>query len=297
MTQLPLIVAVGASAGGLEAFSELLSGLGKKPGLAIVFIQHLDPNNKSLLPELLRKQTSLSVEEIGDRKSIKTNTVYLCPPRARLELRGDSLVVVNQANSKSEANVIDHFFHSVAERQGERGIGVILSGSGSDGTLGLKSISDAGGMTFAQDAASAKFDSMPRNAATTGVADHVMTPPEIGTELLKYIAYLNGMEDAPATKKLNEQITSAIPDIADVLTNDTGHNFKHYKTSMLMRRIQRRMQILKLSSVQDYLTWLNDDKSESQNLFRELLIGVTAFFRDPESFRRYFVVSNLRQRH
>ncbi len=282
----PLIVAVGASAGGLEAFTELLSGIGDDPGFAIVLVQHLDPNNKSLLGDLLRNQTSLAIEEIATHEKIKPNTVYLCPPRGRLNVRDGVLVVSKQSGSDSESNVIDHFFHDVAETQGQRGIGIILSGSGSDGTLGLKSISDAGGMTFAQDSESAKFDSMPRNAATTGVADQVMPPEKIAAELLTYARYLGGLAEAPAKKKFDEQIKNAIPQIADSLLAETGHNFKHYKTSTLARRIQRRMQILKLGDVDAYVTLLQDDKNESQHLFRELLISVTAFFRDPESFDR-----------
>lgn len=282
----PLIVAIGASAGGLEALSELLPGLGDEPGFAIVFVQHLDPNNKSLLADLLRKQTSLTVEEIKTRSTIRPDTIYLCPPRAGLELRGESLTVADRGGDRKEANNIDHFFHSIAQSQGDRGIGIILSGTGSDGTLGLKSISDSGGMTFAQDAASAKFDAMPRNAATTGVADHVMTPRQIADELVIYAGYLEGLVETPASKKFDDQIKKAIPDIADLLLRETGHNFNHYKKSTLARRIQRRMQVLKLTGVDQYIRAMAEEPQESKNLFRELLIGVTAFFRDPEAFER-----------
>lgn len=285
-TSKPFIVGVGASAGGLDAFTELLFGIGALPNVAIVFIQHLDPNIKSLLADLLRKQTSLDIVELATRKKIQADTVYLCPPRGRLDIRGESIVVSEPSVNDSEANTIDHFFQSIAETQGERGIGIILSGSGSDGTLGLKAISDAGGMTFAQDSESAKFDSMPRNAATTGVADHVMPPKEIAAELLKYVRYLVGLAGSSTAKELDEQITAAIPQIAEALLAETGHNFKHYKTSTLARRIQRRMQVLKLAHVHDYVTLLGVDENESHQLFRELLISVTAFFRDPKSFDR-----------
>tara|TARA_R110002072_G_scaffold13163_2_gene55593 strand:- start:3446 stop:9706 length:6261 start_codon:yes stop_codon:yes gene_type:complete len=286
MSKPTLIVAVGASAGGLEAFTELLSGIPGKPGFAIVFVQHLDPSKTSLVGDLLRRQTSLPVEEITTGKKVKPNTIYLCPPRGRLDVVDGELKVSQQSNDDSEANVIDHFFHGIAESQGGRGIGVVLSGSGSDGTLGLKSIGDAGGMTFAQDSESAKFDSMPRNAATTGVADQVMPPANIATELLRYTRYLEEISETPAKRKFDDQIRNAIPQIAKALLSETGHNFKHYKTSTLARRIQRRMQILKLSDVDAYVTLLHSDKSESQQLFRELLISVTAFFRDPDSFKR-----------
>ncbi|KAA1261452.1 Autoinducer 2 sensor kinase/phosphatase LuxQ [Rubripirellula obstinata] len=279
-----LLVAVGASAGGLEAFSDFLSAIGNQPGFAIALVQHLDPNNKSLLPDLLRNQTSLNIEEVAPRKKIQPNTVYLCPPRGRLTVRNDVLEVSTDSGDDADTNVIDHFFHSIAETQSERGIGIILSGSGTDGTLGLKSISDAGGMTFAQDSESAKFDSMPRNAATTGVADQVMPPAEIADEVKKYVGYLNGLGQEPAKKKFEEQIKHAIPRIADALLAETGNNFKHYKVNTLARRIQRRIQVLKLSGVDEYVNLLHQDKNEPQQLFRELLISVTAFFRDPDSF-------------
>ncbi len=279
----PLIVAVGASAGGLEAFTELLSHLPDDPGFAIVLVQHLDPNNKSLLADLLRNRTTLPVKEISRPITIATNTIYLCPPRGRLQIDDNQLVVATPANRDDECNVIDHFFHSVAGARGQHGIGVVLSGSGSDGTLGLKSISDAGGMTFAQDARSAKFDSMPRNAATTGVADRVMTPAAIATELVNYARYLDRL-DRPPAGKLDDNIKAAIPQIAEALLSESGHDFKHYKISTLVRRIHRRMQILKLNDVDCYVTSLQTDPAESQQLFRELLISVTAFFRDPASF-------------
>ncbi len=279
-----LIVAVGASAGGLEAFQELLSGLGKVPGFAIVFVQHLDPNTKSLLTQILANQTAMAVVELTSRTKIAPNTVYVCPPQSLIEVRDDSLILVDEENEGRQPTPIDHLFHSLAETQGERGVGVILSGAGSDGTLGLKSISDAGGMTFAQDAESAKYDSMPRNAATTGVADQVLSPSEIAAELLKYFTFLQQSSQRLQGKRLQESIEDAIPDIAERLMQETNHNFQHYKSSTLGRRIQRRMQVLKISIVSEYVERLHRDTEETRTLFRELLIGVTAFFRDPETF-------------
>ncbi len=282
----PLIVGIGASAGGLEAFGEFLAGLNKQPGFAIVFVQHLDPNSTSLLPQLLEQRTTLDVVTIDGRTKIKADTIYLCPPQSLLEVRGESLVLVDEENESRQLNPIDHFFHSIADTQDERGIGIVLSGAGSDGTLGLKSISDAGGMTFAQDAESAKYDSMPRSAATTGVADHVMTPGEIAAELSNYVDYLNESGTSVRGKGVVSEIESAIPKVAEELLRVTNHNFQHYKTSTLTRRIQRRMQVLKIASVGVYVERLKDDRDEAQSLFRELLIGVTTFFRDPESFDR-----------
>ncbi|MGB7324757.1 MAG: PAS domain S-box protein [Rubripirellula sp.] len=282
----PLIVGVGASAGGLDPFTELLRCLGDAPDMAVVFVQHLDATTTSLLADLLVDRTSMDVVEVSGRTKVKANTVYLCPPKKLLDLRGGSLIASDDPAAEQQPTSIDHFFHTVAEDQGEHGLGVVLSGAGSDGTLGLKAISDCGGMTFAQDAKSAKYDSMPRNAATTGVADHVLPVAEIAAELLKYRDYLSKNATALKGESLVESIEQVIPDIAEQLLQATGHNFQHYKTSTLGRRIQRRMQVLKLPRVADYLAVLQNEKDETQNLFRELLIGVTAFFRDPESFER-----------
>ncbi len=292
----PLIVGVGASAGGLDAFKELLVALGDSPGLAVVFIQHMDSSSKSLLLGLLQSTTSMDVVEINNRKKLKANKVYLCPPQATLELK-NGFVRVAKADEKSARKTkaeptdvhrqwlaIDHFFHSIAEDQSDRGIGVILSGGGSDGTLGLKAISDCGGLTFAQEPTSAKHDSMPRSAATTGVADHVLTPANIGVELLRYAAHLADVGDERSLKETRHEIIEAIPAITETLFKVTEHNFQHYKITTLCRRIQRRMQVLQISDASGYVSHLENHEDEAHSLFRELLIGVTHFFRDPDAF-------------
>ncbi len=280
----PLIVGVGASAGGLEAFQDLLASLDDTAGLAIVFVQHLDPHGKSLLAELLRKTTKIEVVELSGRKKLKAGCVYVCPPQRLLEMKNGFVRVLENEDQARRPHVIDHFLHSLAEDQGQRAVGVILSGADTDGTLGLKAISDAGGLTFAQEPMSAKFDSMPRSAATTGVADHVLTPAEIAKELRQYAQHLADLGGAKKMVRLQDQIVDAIPTIAETLMKITNHNFQHYKTSTLSRRIQRRMQVLKIAAVEDYASYLARHEEETQALFRELLIGVTAFFRDPEAF-------------
>jgi PAS domain S-box-containing protein len=280
----PLIVGVGASAGGLEPFQEFLAELGDSPGIAIVFVQHLDPTSKSLLAELLSKTTKLAVVELSGRKKVKPNTLYICPPQQKLQLKNGFLSIVEPTDDR-QSHAIDHFFYSIAEDQGEHGIGIIFSGAGSDGTLGLKAISDSGGLTFAQDAKTAKHDSMPRSAATTGVADHVLPPAEIAAELQKYVRYMHEQVETSSPKLLRDEIIEAIPAIADVLMKVTNHNFQHYKTNTLCRRIQRRMQVLKIERASEYVDYLQHWEEETQVLFRELLIGVTAFFRDPDAFQ------------
>lgn len=287
INETPLIVAVGASAGGLEAFTSFLAAIGREPGVAIVFVQHLEAKSKSLMASLLKPHTSMEVVELTHRTRVRTDSIYLCPPQRSLEVQNGFLIFVDDDNRQLRKTApIDHFFHSIAQQEKERGIGVILSGAGSDGTLGLKSISDSGGMTFAQDADSAKFDSMPRNAATTGVADHVLPPAEIAEELLNYFKYMDQASVSLGGKSLTASIERAIPDIAERLMREINHNFQHYKSSTLARRIQRRMQVLKIADVADYVHRMDADPDEARNLFRELLIGVTAFFRDPDSFAK-----------
>lgn len=281
---LPLIVVgVGASAGGLEAFQGLLGALGDQPSMAIVFVQHLDPSSKSLLPELLSRSTAMEVVELSGRKKLKPNAVYICPPHTLLDMN-NGFVSCQESKEQRHSGTIDHFFNSIAENLGERGIGVILSGSGSDGTLGLKAISDHGGLTFAQDGPTAKFDSMPRSAAITGVADHVLSPTDIAGELLNYAKYLAELALPLTSEHRLDDIKDAIPSIAERLMDVTQHNFQHYKLNTLARRILRRMQVLKFATVSDYVDHLQHHEEEVRALFRELLIGVTAFFRDPDAF-------------
>ncbi|MCA9160683.1 MAG: hypothetical protein KDA72_20270, partial [Planctomycetales bacterium] len=262
-----------------------LKALGNRPNIAVVFVQHLDSQSKPVLSRILPRSTSLRLVEVTEQTTVTTNTVYLCPPQALLKIHQGRLSIVSEGNDSRRSAPIDHFFHSISESEGERGVGIILSGAGSDGTLGLKSISDSGGVTFAQEPASARFDSMPRNAATTGVADHILPPAEIAKELLDYTQFMESFVSRHNTLSLIANIQQAIPEIAEQLLQATNHNFQHYKTSTLGRRIARRMQVLRIASVREYVERLKRDLEESHNLFRDLLIGVTAFFRDPESFQ------------
>ncbi|WP_165440549.1 PAS domain S-box protein [Rubripirellula amarantea] len=280
----PVIVGVGASAGGLDAFRELLKHIGPSEEIVLVFVQHHDPANEPLLRKLLAEESQLEVIEITGRKKLKTGCVYISHARQFLQLNNGVVTPIMPGADESPLTAIDRFFHSLAEDQGQRAVGIVLSGAGSDGTVGIKAISDAGGLTFAQDLASASFDSMPRSAATTGVADHVCRPSEIAAELLRYASHVLEFSDENAVERIQKQIGEAIPRIAQHLLKNTGHNFQHYKITTLTRRIQRRMQILKIATANEYFLWLQQHEDETNALFRELLIGVTAFFRDPEAF-------------
>lgn len=282
----PIVVGVGAAAGGLPAFTEFLETLGESVGLAIVFVQHSDPNAKPQSADSLADHTQMQIQAVTGSTKIAANVIYVCPPQTLLQIRDGRIKVAEPEVSERPPSPIDQLFHSLGESQGEDGIGIILSGAGSDGTLGLKTISDCGGLTFAQEPTSAQFDSMPRSAATTGVADHVLPPAEIARELLRYVRHLGDTAETLQGTPLIDEIEEAIPDIAEQLLEVTGHNFKHYKTSTLGRRIQRRMQVLKVAGVKNYVQRIETDEDECRNLFRELLIGVTAFFRDPEAFEQ-----------
>lgn len=280
----PIIVGVGSSAGGLEAFGMLLEALQDATGLALVYVQHLDPGSKPVLMELLKKYTPLEVIELKESITLDAGKLYVCPPQGLLEIRNGQVSLSRKETDHPPSHNIDHFFHALAVDQGERAVGVILSGAGSDGTLGLKAISDSGGLTFAQDPKSASYDSMPRSAATTGVADHILPPDAIALELLQYAHHLQKISSSESLTHIQDQIVDAIPQITAILLKKTDHNFQHYKSSTLSRRIQRRMQVLKKSEVKEYLAFLQDNEEETQALFRELLIGVTEFFRDPQAF-------------
>ncbi|WP_299467694.1 PAS domain S-box protein [uncultured Gimesia sp.] len=279
-----IIVGVGASAGGVEAFGQLLEALDDAAGLTIVFVPQLDPGGDTKWCDLLAKQTSLQIVKLENETRLRTETVYVCPLQTLLEIQNGFVSVLPNEPENHSTRFIDHFLHSLANDQGERAVGIILSGAGSDGTLGLKAISDSGGLTFAQEPKSAKFDSMPRSAVQTGVADHVLTPVEIARELLQYRQHLHDFGETASLVRLQDQIEDSIPQITEILHKRTSHNFQHYKISTLSRRIQRRMQVLKIATADAYVTFLQDNDDETRTLFRELLIGVTAFFRDPDAF-------------
>ncbi|MEM8756415.1 MAG: PAS domain S-box protein [Planctomycetota bacterium] len=306
--RVPMIIGVGASAGGLEAFRRLLGAMPPTAGsvvgsAALVYVQHRDTGHPALLTELLTAATSSRVVEVTEPTKIKPGVVYVCPPRTDLAYRDGSLIPTGQIPGGStptsppstsptagqRARGIDHFLYSLAEHAGERAIGVVLSGTGSDGTLGLKAISDAGGITFAQSPETAKHDSMPRNAAATGVVDRVLAPEAIAKEIGEHAAHrVNaGRHRASKTGTPGDsaaRIGEAIGEIASILLDSTGHDFKHYKPATLTRRVQRRMQLMRIGEVARYTELLRTDSAERHALFRELLIGVTAFFRDPEAF-------------
>ncbi|HUZ12875.1 MAG TPA: chemotaxis protein CheB [Caulobacteraceae bacterium] len=280
-----LIVGIGASAGGLDAFKGFLSNVPPDTGMAFVLVQHLAPDYKSMLVELLGKTTSMSLVEAADGVRVMPNCVYVIGPNSTLTIQRGRLEVVQSAPPRDHRRPIDSFFRSLAEDQGENAIGIVLAGTGSDGSLGLTAIKEHGGLTLAQ----AEFDShampgMPQSAAETGQVDEVLAVEAMPARLVDYQKYLLGAAASKNGDGTRKDAGSHLSTIMAALRARTGHDFSEYKEKTLVRRLQRRMQVLRLETPQAYVEHYRHNPGELELLFRELLIGVTEFFRDPAAF-------------
>jgi two-component system CheB/CheR fusion protein len=276
------VVGVGASAGGLEAFSELLAHLPRETGLAFALVQHLDPKRESHLSQILGKATKMPVLEVKDGMALEPDRVYVIPPNASMSVTDGSLKLAAREEQRGRHLPIDHFFESLASHRGNKAIGVVLSGNASDGTLGLKAIKAAGGIAFAQDERSAKFPGMPRSAISAGFVDFVLPPEQIATELARLgeAPYVRAGKDASAEAGKGDELRR----IFKLLRTATGVEFASYRQTTIQRRIQRRLTVRRLESLEEYLKDLEKHPDEIQALFRDILIHVTNFFREPESF-------------
>lgn len=275
------IVAIGASAGGLEAFSNLLRALPPEPGLALVFIPHLDPTHESAMVELLARTTTLPVLQASDGLRVSCNTVYVLPPNSDMSIRGGVLHLVKREAERGHHMPIDTFLRSLAEDQRSNAIGVILSGTANDGTLGLSAIKNDDGITFAQDPTSAKYDGMPNSAIAAGVVDFVLPPDLIAHELIR-------IQRQPAKQKpISEAFDGKdglLKDVFRLLKSHSKVDFVDYKLATIRRRILRRMNINQISDLGDYVKLLHRNPAEVDALYRDVLINVTSFFRNPEVF-------------
>src|SRR5438477_2634720 len=280
------IVGIGGSAGGFEAAMEFLRQLPSKTGMAFVIVQHLDPHHASRLSNLLGKVTAMPVSEVTRTTTPKPNTVYVQPPNKCVIAKNGVLTLVRREERLNVA--IDHFFESLAEECGSRAIGVVLSGTGSDGTAGLRAIKAAGGLTFAQNEESAKFDAMPRSAIRAGFVDLVLTPREIAREIerISNHPYIRrSLSDPEEIEKAAYKQADDLGRIFLSLKKQMGVDFSAYKESTLIRRIQRRMALHRIEKMSQYARFLRDNKKEIEALFDDLLINVTRFFRDEAVFR------------
>jgi two-component system, chemotaxis family, CheB/CheR fusion protein len=280
------IVGVGASAGGLAAFEKFLAGIPENidPGMAFVLVQHLAPDHKSILAEILGRSTSLPVIEVEDGMAVQPNYVYVIPPGHDMALLNGTLQLLEPTEPRGHQLPIDFFFRSLAQDQHQRAIGVVLSGSGSDGTLGIRAIKSEGGMIIVQKTETAEFDSMPRSAIATGLVDYELPPEEMVAQLMTYTSQLFGKLPRPIAGP-EPAVDSSLRRIFGLLRSQTSHDFSQYKPSTIYRRIERRMAVHQIEAIENYVKYLQQSPAEVEALFRDLLIGVTNFFRDPEAFQ------------
>jgi two-component system, chemotaxis family, CheB/CheR fusion protein len=271
------IVGIGASAGGLEALELLFSHMPKDTGMAFVVIQHLDPDHAGIMPQLLQRLTAMKVYQASDRLRIKPNSVYVIPPNKSMSLLGSALHLFELVNPRGLRLPIDIFFRSLAEDRHEKSIGIILSGMGSDGSLGVKAIKEKNGLVLVQDPATAKFDSMPRNASEAVIADVIAPAEELPARLANFLKFNQALTKEPEMDNKNK---SNLEKIIILLREQSGHDFSSYKKNTLFRRIERRKGIHQIEKIQNYVRFLQENPGEVGILFKELLIGVTSFFRD-----------------
>lgn len=275
------IVGIGASAGGLEAIETFFKNMSPTSGLAFVVIQHLSPDYKSLMVELLTKKTEMPVHRAEDGMEVLSGNVYLIPPKKNLSIFHGKLLLNDKAVNQGINLPIDIFLRSLAEDQGEQAIAIILSGTGSDGTRGVRAIKEMGGMVMVQNEESAKFDGMPKAAAATGVADFILPPEAMPDQLLAFVAhpYVSGEKHADLLLREPDSLTKLFA----ILRETTKVDFTFYKPSTITRRIERRMSVNQIGDFEEYVSYVQNYPAEVMTLYRDLLIGVTSFFRDPEA--------------
>jgi len=284
----PQIIAIGASAGGLEALEKLFAGLSSQSGATFVVIQHLSPDHKSMMANLLARHTAMPVVMVEQDMPIEPNRVYLIPPGSIMHM-GAGKLTLTPKNPRTLTLPIDVFFKSMAEHYGARSVGVVLSGTGSDGTRGAAAINDAGGFLIAQEPNDAKFDGMPRSVIATGLVDAILPVDQIGARLLAHITNQPIVKaavtlDASSNPMRATSPEAALSGIMHLLLQIGGIDFQEYKTGTVMRRIERRMNVRQVTTLETYLELLNNDRNEVLTLRRELLIPVTSFFRDTDAF-------------
>ena len=277
------IVGIGASAGGLEAFEQFLTNVPENSGMAFVIIQHLDPNQKGMLPELLRRTTKMKVFQAKDRMAVQPNCVYVIPPNKTLSILNGSLHLFEPIETRGLRLPIDFFFRSLADDCRERAVGIILSGMGSDGSLGLPAIKEKNGIVIVQEPADAKYDSMPRSAIEAIHPDIIGPVNELPAKLLTFLRHI------PIIKSdLDIEIkdNSSLEKIIILLRTFTGNDFSLYKKNTIYRRIERRMAVHKIDKIASYVNFLQQNPKEANILFKELMIGVTNFFRDSSAWEK-----------
>lgn len=272
------IVGMGASAGGLEAFEKFFAHVPLNIRMAFILVPHLDPGHASMMTELLKRVTKLEVNEAQDGVRVEPHHVYVIPPNKDMSVYHGVLNLETPTKTHGLRMPIDSFFRSIAEDQGEMAIGIILSGTGTDGTLGIRAIHGAGGTVMVQDPSSAKYAGMPGSAVQTGLVDYILPPEKMPSQLATYVKRSVKKAELPAKGE------DRLRKILTLVRSQTGHDFSLYKKTTLNRRIEKRMNLHGIENISDYVRYLQENPGETQLLFRDFLIGVTQFFRDPEAF-------------
>lgn len=280
----PWVVGIGASAGGLEALQHFFDNTSADSTLAFVVVQHLSPDFKSLMDELLGRHTDLPIHLVENGMQVEPGHVYLIPPKKEMIISEGRLLLSERDPQQELTLPIDVFFRSMAQDCGRHGVAVVLSGSGSDGSRGIRDVHDAGGLVVVQDIDSAQFGGMPRTAFETGVADWIL-PPQQMPRVLEAHVQRGGKPSTPAVDLVARPANSAaFNDVYRMLENEFGLDFTNYKPSTVTRRIERRLRLAHTNDVEEYVGRLRNERSELDILYRDLLIGVTRFFRNEEAF-------------
>ncbi len=278
------VVGIGASAGGLEAFEQFFSHMPPDSGMAFVLVPHLSPEHKSMMGDLLKRYTAMEIREVSEGVEVRPNHVYIIPPNKDLALANNLLLLQEPIEQRGVRHPIDFFFRSMAQDQGDRSICVILSGTGTEGTIGLRAVKGEGGLVLAQDPKDAKYDGMPASAIATGLVDHVLPAGKMPELLLRYTRVVASRLVRPQLRA-EERPAEALQRIYTLIRAQTGHDFTLYKQNTVLRRIHKRMAIHQIESLDDYVVYLRSNPHEIDILFNELLIRVTSFFRDPDAFQ------------
>jgi two-component system CheB/CheR fusion protein len=277
------VVGIGASAGGLAAFEAFFSAMppDEPSGMAFVLIQHLSPDHASVLVDIVRRYTKMRVEEAAHGMRLEPNCTYVIPPGHDLEIEDNQFQLTRHTVDRKPRLTVDRFFESLARTQRERAIGIVMSGAGSDGTLGLRAVKDGGGLAIAQTPDTTDHDSMPRSAIATGLVDFVLAPADMPAKLVSYVHHAFDRQREKAAGKLGDGLLHRL---CEQLRAQTGHDFSQYKETTLVRRVERRMALHQVAHADEYLRYARENPPEVEALFRDLLIGVTNFFRDPPAF-------------
>lgn len=279
------VVGIGASAGGLEALQEFFKAMPANSGAAFVVVQHLSPDYKSLMDELLARYTSMTIHRVTDGMMVEENHIYLIPPRMNMTIFHGRLYLSEHSANRTLNLPIDIFLRSLAKDQEKNAIAIILSGTGSDGTLGIRAIKEFGGMIMVQDDRSAKFDGMPRSSISTGMVDFILPPAQLADELVNYIKHPFVKQKQKIEALLNAG-ENQLAKVISILRDAKGVDFSDYKENTIIRRLEKRISINRFDNIEDYVLFLANNVREINILFNELLIGVTRFFRDDEAFRK-----------